>query len=164
LVLAFDAASLERACLVLVGPALEPDYLQKLVDLIGELNLEGRVLLAGPLYGEDKLCALAAADLFVLPSFMESYGNAAAEAVAAGVPVLLTEGCGIAPQIDGRAGMVVSATVSALKQGLHSMIEDRTVRESLTKQMGQVTKELSWDEPLAQTEQLYEAVIGNGSQ
>ena len=164
LVQAFEAASLEQARLVLVGPALEPDYLQKLVDLIGELNLEGRVLLAGPLYGEDKLCALAAADLFVLPSFMESYGNAAAEAVAAGVPVVLTEGCGIAPQIDGRAGMVVSATISALKQGLHSMMEDQTVRERLTKQMGQVTKELSWDEPLAQTEQLYEAVIGNGSQ
>jgi hypothetical protein len=44
------------------------------------------------------------------------------------------------------------------------MMEDQTVRERLTKQMGQVTKELSWDEPLAQTEQLYEAVIGNGSQ
>ena len=164
LVRAFEAASLEQARLVLVGPALEPDYLQKLVDLIGELNLEGRVLLTGPLYGEDKLCALAAADLFVLPSLMESYGNAAAEAVAAGVPVLLTEGCGIAPQVDGRAGMVVSAGVSALEQGLRSMMEDRTVRGRLTGQMGQVRKELSWDEPLAQTEQLYEAVTGNGSQ
>jgi glycosyltransferase involved in cell wall biosynthesis len=160
LVRAFDAASLERARLVLVGPALEPDYLQKLVDLIGELNLEGRVLLTGPLFGEDKLCALAAAELFVLPSLMESYGNAAAEAVAAGVPVLLTEGCGIAPQIDGRAGMVVSASVSALEQGLRSMMEDRAVRARLTGQMGQVRKELSWDEPLAQTEQLYEAVTG----
>jgi glycosyltransferase involved in cell wall biosynthesis len=134
-----------------------------LVDLIGQLNLDGRVLLTGPLYGEDKLCALAAADLFVLPSLMESYGNAAAEAVAAGVPVLLTEGCGIAPQIAGRAGMVVSASVSALEQGLRSMMEDRTVRGRLTGQMSQVRKELSWDEPLAQTEQLYEAVTGNGS-
>jgi glycosyltransferase involved in cell wall biosynthesis len=164
LVKAFDQASLDRTRLVLVGPALEPDHFRDLVDLIGELNLDGRVLLTGPLYGEDKLSALAAADLFVLPSLMESYGNAAAEAVAAGVPVLLTEGCGIAPQIDGRAGMVVSATVSALQKGLHSMMEDRTTREMVTRQMGQVRKELSWDEPLAQTEQLYEAVSGNGSQ
>ncbi len=160
LVQAFGTACLERARLVLVGPTLEPAYLRDLTDLITRLGLERRVLITGPLYGEEKLAALAAADLFVLPSLAENYGNAAAEAVAAGVPVLLTDSCGIAPRIDGRAGMAVPVGLSSLAEGLHTMMEDGAKRESLTRRRGEVLKELSWDEPLAQTEQLYEALIG----
>jgi glycosyltransferase involved in cell wall biosynthesis len=159
LVQAFSAAALEGARLALVGPALEPAYARRLADLIAGLGLEGRVLLTGPLYGEAKLEALGAADLFVLPSLMESYGNAAAEAVAAGVPVLLTDACGIAPQIHGRAGMAVPVGAASLAEGLRAMIEDGGLRDSLTARRGEVLQELSWDEPLAQTEQMYETLL-----
>ena len=160
LVRAFHAVSLERTRLVLVGPALEPGYARDLARLIADLGLDGRVVLAGPLYGEEKLSALSAADLFVLPSLYESYGNAAAEAVAAGVPVLLTETCGIAPQIDGRAGLAVPVGVSTLAAGLHTLLEDAEQRESLTKRQAKVVQGLSWDEPLTQTEQMYKALLG----
>jgi glycosyltransferase involved in cell wall biosynthesis len=164
LVEAFRNAALERTRLVLAGPALEPDYARELTGLIAKLGLGGRVLLTGPLYGEDKLAALAAADLFVLPSLSESYGNAAAEAVAAWVPVLLTDGCGIAPQIDGRAGMAVPVGVSSLARGMQTMMEDPVALARLTRQRGAVLGELSWDEPLAQTEELYRAVLREASQ
>ena len=159
LVHAFHDVSFERTRLVLIGPALEPDYAQDLTELIAMLGLDGRVLLTGPLYGEDKLAALAAADLFVLPSLSESYGNAAAEAVAAGVPVLLTGACGIAPQIDGRAGLAVPVGVSTLAAGLRTLMEDEKQLDSLTRHRSAVLQELSWDEPLTQTEQLYEALL-----
>ena len=159
LVQAFHDVSLEQTRLVLIGPALEPDYAQALTGLIAKLGLDERVLLTGPLYGEDKLAALAAADLFVLPSLSESYGNAAAEAVAAGVPVLLTDACGIAPQIDGRAGLAVPVGVSALAAGLYTMMEDEQQQDKLTERRSEVLKELSWDEPLQQTEQMYETVL-----
>jgi glycosyltransferase involved in cell wall biosynthesis len=159
LVQAFSEATLDGTRLVLVGPALEPDYARELAGQIAELGLDERVLLAGPLYGEDKLAALAAADLFVLPSLSESYGNAAAEAVAAEVPVLLTDGCGIAPQIDGRAGLAVPAGVPSLARGLRLMMEDSAVREGVTARRSAVLGELSWHEPLAQTEALYQALL-----
>jgi glycosyltransferase involved in cell wall biosynthesis len=159
LVRAFHDAALERTRLVLVGPALEPGYARELTGLITALGLDGCVLLTGPLYGQDKLSALAAADLFVLPSLSESYGNAAAEAVAAGVPVLITEGCGIAPEIDGRAGMAVPVDVSSLAKGLYTMMEDPVARGNLTRQRDAVLQGLSWDEPLTQTEELYEAIL-----
>lgn len=164
LVRAFHAASLDRTRLILVGPTLEPAYHRALVELIASLGLDGQVVLTGPIYGEEKLSALAAAELFVLPSLMESYGNAAAEAVAAGVPVLLTESCGIAPQIHGRAGMAVPVGVSYLTEGLQSMMEDRTCRDSMISLREEVLKELSWDEPLAQTEQMYETLIRDARQ
>jgi glycosyltransferase involved in cell wall biosynthesis len=163
LVRAFHIASPEQTRLALVGPALEPDYAQVLTELIAALDLEKQVLLTGPLYGEEKLSALAAADLFVLPSLSESYGNAAAEAVAAGVPVLLTDTCGIAPQIHGRAGLAVPVGVATLAAGMRTLMEEEEERDSVTRRRGEVLRELSWDEPLAQTEQMYEALLGMAS-
>lgn len=56
--------------------------------------------------------------------------------------------------------MAVRVGLSSLAEGLHTMMEDGAKRESLTRRRGEVLRELSWDEPLAQTEQLYEALIG----
>lgn len=162
LVQAFHQAALDHTRLVLVGPALEPGYKAQLQKLIADLNLSARVVWAGPLYDQDKLGALAAADLFVLPSISESFGNAAAEAVAAGVPVLLTRGCGIAPLIHGRAGLAVPQQTAALAEGLRRMLDDDEERARLTRLRNDVIAELSWEEPLNQTEQLYAQIIQPG--
>lgn len=160
LIIAFTKANLKDTRLILVGPMLEPDYAKRLHHLIMELALSQQVLLVGPLYDDDKLAAFAAADLFVLPSIYESFGNVAAEAVAAGLPVLLTKGCGIAPLIDGRAGLAVSANATALAAGLRLFFENPAQREMLTNQREEVLKELSWNEPLNELEKLYKSIIG----
>ena len=67
-------------------------------------------MFTGPLYGDAKWAAYRDADLFVLPSQNENFGNTAAEAVACGTPVLVTDRCGIAPIVDRRAGVVVRVT------------------------------------------------------
>lgn len=159
LLLAFAALAPGRARLVLVGPLLESDYEARLRRLIAARDLASSVILAGPAYDEEKYAALAAADLFVLPSLAESFGNAAAEAVAAGVPVLLTEGCGIAPLIHGRAGLAVPGTVPALAEGLRTMLDEPERRATLTSRRGEVLRELSWDEPLEALEHLYARLV-----
>ena len=53
------------------------------------------MIFTGPLYDEDKKAAFADADVFALPSRYENFGNAVAEAVASGVPVIVTNACGI---------------------------------------------------------------------
>jgi glycosyltransferase involved in cell wall biosynthesis len=49
------------------------------------------VTFAGPLYGEEKWGALAAAEVFALPSHQENFGIAVAEALASELPVLLSD-------------------------------------------------------------------------
>ncbi len=159
LIRAFAAARVPGARLVLVGPELEPDYAATLRALVDELGLLERVLLAGELYGDDKLAALGAAELFVLPSTYESYGNAAAEAVAAGVPVLLSNGCGIAPLLHERAGMAVAPEIGPLAAGLTLLLTDPAARADLMRRRAEVVRDLSWDEPLDQTEALYAALL-----
>jgi glycosyltransferase involved in cell wall biosynthesis len=158
LIIAFAKADISRTHLLLVGPSSEEAYMRKLRSIVSERQLERRVKFAGPLYEEEQRAALGLADLFVMPSLNESFGNAAGEAVAAGVPVLLTNTCGIAQLIDRRAGLAVSLGVESLAEGIRVML-DPAQRDVLTAQREQVKRELSWDEPVRQTEELYRRII-----
>lgn len=75
------------------------------------------VRFAGPVYDEDKARALADADLFVMPSRSENFGIAAAEALAAGLPVITTKGTPW-QEIDGTCGWWVDAAVEPLAAAL----------------------------------------------
>ncbi len=160
LIKAFGSLSIDRLRLLLVGPQLEPDYQLVLEELIQSLGLSEKVLLIGPLYQEDKLAALSGADLFVMPSQYESFGIAAAEAVASHVPVLLTETCGIATLIHRRAGLAVAQDVAGLAGGLKTLLNPES-RKNLTARTGEVIEELSWDEPLLLTEQIYRYILAS---
>src|SRR5438552_12999079 len=158
LILAFAEAGLPKTHLLLVGPSSEEAYMRKLHAIVSERQLERRVTFAGPLYEEEQRAALGLADLFVLPSLNESFGNAAGEAVAADVPVLVTNTCGIAPLIDQRAGLAVPLGVESLAEGLKVML-DPAQRAVLTARRQYVKRELSWDAPIQQTIELYERII-----
>ena len=158
LIRAFREASIEKSLLVIAGPCSEPWYLDRLRRLIETDSELGRILLEGPFYNEEHLAALSAADLFVLPSLNENFGNAAAEAVAAGVPVLITNTCGVAPLIDGRAGLAIPLGLAPLVDGLATMLHPEEC-ERLTAKRDEVKRELAWDEPIAQTEALYQSLL-----
>jgi glycosyltransferase involved in cell wall biosynthesis len=161
LVHAFDEAGLADAHLVIAGPVSETDYFGELQREISHRTSAKRIILREPVYGDELRAALSAADLFVLPSLNENFGNSAAEAVAANVPVLLTDTCGIAPIIHGRAGLAIPLGVAALTEGLVQML-DPDFRRRMTEGREDVKRELSWDEPIQQTEELYERVIAEG--
>lgn len=73
-----------------------------------------RILLLGYLQGEERLAALAAADGFALPAVGEGQSMALLEALAAGLPAIVTPGCNL-PQVAQRgAGWQIEPTVDAL--------------------------------------------------
>lgn len=148
------------AKLVLVGPA-ETDYEARLRSLVAQEGIGEKVVFAGPLYEDEQKAALAAADLFVLPSLNESFGNAAGEAVAANLPVLLTDTCGIAPIIHQRAGLAVPLGVDSLAEGLKKMLL-REFSDQMTARREEVKRELSWDEPVAQQIEVYREIFDAG--
>ncbi|HZT87635.1 MAG TPA: glycosyltransferase [Stellaceae bacterium] len=86
----------------IAGPA-EDGHDTVLRRLAHRLNL-ARASIEGPVYGAAKRAAYEAAELFVLPTRNENFGMAAAEALAAGIPAIVTkrapwsglvgEGCG----------------------------------------------------------------------
>src|SRR5207342_3557339 len=60
------------------------------------------------LWGREKLAGLADADCFAMPSLTENFGNAAAEAAAVGLPVVVSDACGVAEALDRHAHQVVA--------------------------------------------------------
>ena len=157
-----SGAGQQAGLLVLAGPDEADGYRQKLETFAARLGLNGGVLFTGPLYEEAKWAAYRDADVFVLPSQNENFGNAAAEAVACGTPVIVTDRCGIAPLVDGRAGLVVPHDPGALQAGLARLLGDDALRQRLRAGCADVTRALGWEEPLALMETLYAELAAEG--
>jgi glycosyltransferase involved in cell wall biosynthesis len=155
LIEAFARACPESGRLVIAGPEGETGYRAYLEKCTKESGMETRVLFTGPLYDDDKKAALADADVFALPSRYENFGNAVAEAVASGVPVIVTDACGIHSLIENRAGLVIPSKKEELSDALRRLIYDRELYERLKAGCGGVVDELSWDRLTEQMEGYY---------
>jgi glycosyltransferase involved in cell wall biosynthesis len=108
------------------------NYVQKLSQRAKELAIAETVIWTGHLDGAIKWGAFAAADLFVLPSYSENFGIAAAEALACGVPTVVTKGVGIADEIrSGDGGLVVEATSTAIANALEQLLGNESRRHQL---------------------------------
>ena len=68
----------------------KPDYMRELRARVARLGIKSSVRFAGFVRAAEKAQLLAAADLFVLPSYHENFGVVVLEALAAGIPVVLT--------------------------------------------------------------------------
>jgi len=64
---------------------------ENLFELIKEHRLENNIFLIGAINGQDKIDFLANADLFVLPSHNENFGNVFVESLAAGTPIVASK-------------------------------------------------------------------------
>jgi glycosyltransferase involved in cell wall biosynthesis len=140
--------------LVFAGPD-EGGMKTRLAQMATQLGVAQRVKFAGALFGEAKWAAYRDADVFVLPSQNENFGNTAAEAMAAGTPVVVTEQCGIAPLLADVAGLVVSHDAGALARAIRAVISDTELHERLVAGCSTVTARLGWEEPVREMEALY---------
>jgi glycosyltransferase involved in cell wall biosynthesis len=146
--------------LVFAGPD-EGGVKSGLEQMATQLGVRTKVQFAGPIFGEMKWAAYRDVDVFVLPSKNENFGNTAAEAVAAGTPVIVTEQCGIAPLLADEAGLVVRHDKVALSEALGRVLSETELRLRLEAGCASVTARLGWDEPVRDMEALY-ATLASG--
>lgn len=148
--------------LVIAGPEGEPGYRAQLEKLAKDSGAESRIIFTGPVYDEDKKALLADADLFVLPSRYENFANAPAEAMACGVPVIITNACGIRSLVEGRAGLVIAPEKEALAEALRTMIRDKNLYARFQQGCRRVADELSWERLTEKMEGYYARAMAEG--
>ena len=149
----------EGAMLVFAGPD-ESDMKARLSQKAQQLGVASRVLFCGPLFDAAKWEAYRDADVFVLPSQNENFGNTAAEAAAAGTPVVVTEGCGIAPLLAGIAGLVVPHNTESIAQAIGRLLTAPDLHAQFAAGCQEATSRLGWEEPAQQMESKYRQLVG----
>jgi glycosyltransferase involved in cell wall biosynthesis len=148
--------------LVFAGPD-DAGMTSRLTEMAKELGVASRVMFCGPAFEHVKWEAYRDADVFVLPSQNENFGNAAAEAVAAGTPVIVTDQCGIAPLLAGKAGLVTSHDVGAISQAIERVLVEPRLHERLAAGSREVVARLGWEEPAITMESLYGRIVESKS-
>jgi glycosyltransferase involved in cell wall biosynthesis len=119
-----QSAILRNSCALVIAGTGEPRYVASLKLRAAAAGLSERTVWLGHVDGSRKKEAFAAADVFVLPSFMENFGIAAVEALLAGVPCVLGEGVAIAREVErAGAGIVVSPAPLAVMRALESILQ-----------------------------------------
>jgi glycosyltransferase involved in cell wall biosynthesis len=146
--------------LVFAGP--DEGLKKRLIQMAEGLGVASRAMFCGPLFGEAKWAAYRDADVFVLPSQNENFGNSAAEAVAAGTPVIVTDRCGIAPLLENVAGLVVPHEAGAIAYGLERILYETKLHDQLAEGCRVVTAGLDWDSPAREMETLYARLASEG--
>jgi glycosyltransferase involved in cell wall biosynthesis len=139
--------------LVFAGPD-ESGMEAKLKELATGLQVTERVKFTGPVFGEEKWAAYQDADVFVLPSQNENFGNTAAESASAGTPVIVTENCGIAPLL-AEGGIVIRHDERALAEALKKLLQNATLRAEMGEKAAIAAADIGWEEPVREAESLY---------
>ncbi len=151
LVEAFTASGVEDASLLIVGP--DEGMLPTLRALA---DGDPRIVFTGYLDGEARLGALAAGDVFALPAIGEGQPMAALEAMAVGMPVVLSPGCNLDEAEAAGAGYVVEASADAVAEKLSLLLGDAALRRKMGQRARQLVMErFSWDGVAEQLEDLY---------
>lgn len=143
--------------LIISGPD-EDGMQERMKEMARQLDIGSRVQFPGALFGDKKWSAYRDADVFVLPSQNENFGNTVAEAMGAGTPVIVTHQCGIAPYVNDVAGIVVRHDQKELAEALERLLVEPGLHERLRSGCASVTAQLGWAQPINEMELLYRGI------
>jgi glycosyltransferase involved in cell wall biosynthesis len=153
----------QRVHLVLAGKG---SMTAELKEITGNLGIEKRVAFAGFIDNHNIFDFLSLHDIMVMPSRAESFGVAALEAGAVGLPVIASNVGGV-PEvvIDGRTGILVTpGDASGLAEAIVRLADDADLRKKMgTAGRKYVSDRYRWENCLDRMVQIYERVLAGKS-
>jgi len=148
-----------RTLLVFAGPDDE-GLSHGLRKLARSLGVESSVRFVGMLHRDDRLEALSAADVWALPSHTDSFSIAAAEAMAAGLPVVLTPRVNIARDAaTAGAAIVTRPNAADLGEQLVRLLDDGSLRQRLGNRAREHAKQYDWGRVGLEFVRIYREVV-----
>jgi glycosyltransferase involved in cell wall biosynthesis len=151
----------EDSHLVIAGPDSE-NLLGTLRQMTEDLKLRDSVTFTGMLKDELKWSALAAAELFVLPSFSEGFSVAVLEALAMGIPAIVSSPCHFPEITEANCGWVIEPETHALELSLREYLQMRPSELTCVgeRARGLIERRFTWAVIGKQMEEVYSWLQG----
>ncbi|MBN1972649.1 MAG: glycosyltransferase family 4 protein [Sedimentisphaerales bacterium] len=132
-----------QAKLVIAGQAKEEDYLNRIKQSIRRNDIENKVEMPGHINHTQLERELAKAAALLLPSRQENAPMAISEAMAAGIPVVASNRCGMPFMVaDGQSGFLIDPeSTSQISECLSRLVGS----EQLCLQMGQKGRQIAME-------------------
>ncbi|NEX23287.1 glycosyltransferase [Thiorhodococcus mannitoliphagus] len=127
--------------LVIAGP--DEGQGQKISAQVRCLALHNRIISIGPIYGDEKFRLLNGAQAFCLPSRQEGFSMAVIEAMAMGVPVVISKHCNFPRVAEMKAGYVVELDPVEIGQALLAAADSNSKTGDRGARL--IESEYSWD-------------------
>ena len=133
-----------------------------------EPDLAGRVEFAGSLSGAELTAFYRSLDVLAVPSvaapgWLEQFGRVAVEAMAQGVPVVVSDS-GALPEVVADAGLVVPpGDAAALTAALHRVRDEEGLAERLSRDGRDRAGRYTWEAIAEQYRELYAAALGRST-
>ena len=154
------ASEFKDAVLLIAGQD-EDGTQDEIEGLLRSAGVLDRVLFTGMLTGSDKMAAFACADLFVLPSHSEGFSNAVVEALAAGLPVVISEQCNFPEVAKAKAGLVVPVEDAPVAEAVGALLSDAGLRACMGRNGRRLVEEhYTWPPIAGSMADFYRTLIG----
>jgi glycosyltransferase involved in cell wall biosynthesis len=131
--------------------------------LVHELGLDARTIFTGLLRGQERLEALADADVLVYPSEDEIFGLVPLEAILSGTPVIVADdsGCGEIVRRTGGGQVVPAGDVDALARAIGAILDAPSSWRAATVPAASTIRATFGDDVVcAQIERMYIDMVG----
>lgn len=148
--------------LVIAGP--DEGALGQWQSLTEKLGIQDKVTFTGPRYGEEKAVQFRRADLVVMPSAYEIFGLVPFEALAFGIPVIVSEGTGAGRLINKiDAGFLFPANdEQALSEAIiHALAHPEEAQQKVANGQSYIRAHLTWEAIINEYVTLYQELISS---
>ncbi len=153
------AREIHGVTLVVAGPDDER-LLPRLEEIVRAENLADRVVFPGPLYQEDRADAFAASAVWALSSYTENFGVAVMEALAVGLPTIVSTEVNLAEAIRGSdAGVVAGLDPAEFGGALLNLLRDQALRDGLRDRGRAFAAGYDWSAVAPQLEAMYRRAL-----
>jgi glycosyltransferase involved in cell wall biosynthesis len=125
-----------------------------------DLGVRDQVVFAGALTGDDRFAALAAADVFALPAVGEGFSVAVLEALASGVPAVLSPECHFPEVASEGAGLIAERTPAVWAAAVRDLLLDPARRQRMRERARDlVSRRYTWTRIAADMDAAYRSAI-----
>lgn len=148
------------ARLAIVGPPDPVSFNKQVLRWIKENGIEAQTVVPGVADREMRLEAFADADVYALPSYAENFGFSIFEAMACGVPVVVSADLNYAAEIARTgAGLAVPRTAEQFAQAILSLLGQPEMRRKMGSYGRLLARKYSLEETGAKVETTLESIL-----